>query len=85
MQSLEKRIAALEQADQFMEEITFVIRFLSPGGLDNETHRLTDSDGNSWTRQLGETEQELIDRASKETRRIAWGVACVSGTARGEH
>ena len=58
-------------ADQF----TNIRRMISPGKLDAEIYSLRDDDGNFWTRQLGETEQELIDRASIEVKRSPWGVA----------
>ena len=75
MQRLEKRIAALEATSAPADEMTIIRRFVSPGHLDAEIHRLRDDDGKLWTRQPGETEQELIDRASFEVKRTPWGTA----------
>ena len=86
MHSLEKRIAALERTNAPADEITIIRRFVSPGRLDAEIHRLRDNDGNLWTRQTGETEQELIDRASLEVKRTPWGVASLTAdTAKVPH
>ena len=75
MQSLEKRIAALEQANSIGERVTtFIIRFLSPENLDEEIQELQDSKGlQHWKRQPGETEQALIDRATHEVTRNGAG------------
>jgi hypothetical protein len=78
MQSLEKRIAALEATSAPADEMTIIRRFVSPGGSDGEIHRLRDDDGKIWTRQPSETEQELIDRASLEVKRTPWGVASLT-------
>ena len=51
-------------ADQF----TIIRRMVSPGQLDAEIYALRGDDGNFWTRQLGGTEQELIDRAGIEVK-----------------
>jgi hypothetical protein len=75
MQSLDKRITALEAANPTADALTLIRRIVSPGHLDWEITRLRDDDGNEWTRQPGETEQELIDRATKEVKRTQWGVA----------
>ena len=73
--SLERRLSALESANPPADGKTFVIRFVSPGHLDAEIHSLHDDDGTLWTRQNGETEQMLIDRASKQAKRNPWGFA----------
>ena len=78
MQSLEKRIAALEATSAPADDMTIIRRFVSPGELDAEIHRLRDDDGKLWTRQPGETEQELIDRATLEVKRNSYGVACLT-------
>ncbi len=78
MQSLEKRIAALEATSAPADEMTIIRRFVSPGGSDGEIHRLRDDDGKTWTRQPSETEQELIDRASLEVKRNPWGIASLT-------
>lgn len=79
MQALEKRIAALEVATPPVDEMTFVIRFVSPGHLDAEIHQLRADDGTLWTRLPGETEQELIDRATLAVRRNEWCAALLLG------
>ena len=79
MQSLEKRIAALESVNPPAEEMTIIIKGVSPERRNAEIHRLRDDDGNLWTRQPGETEQELIDRASLEAKRSPCGVARLIG------
>ena len=75
MQTFERRLAALEQANPPADELTIIRRMVSPGHLDAEIYRLRADDGTLWTRQPGETEQGLIDRASKEVKRTPWGVA----------
>ena len=79
MQAIEKRIAALEQASPPAEEMTIIRRIVNPGHLDAEIYRLRDDDGKLWTRHTGESEQELIDRASLEAKRSPWGVARLIG------
>ena len=78
MQNLEKRIAAMETKSGPVDNMTIIRRFVSPGHLDAEIHRLRDDDGKTWTRQPGETEQELIDRASLEVKRTPWGIASLT-------
>ena len=79
MQPIERRIAALEQANPPADELTIIFKSVSPGRLNAEIHRLRDDDGKLWTRLPGETEQELIDRASLEAKRSPWGVARLIG------
>ena len=71
MQSLEKRIAELEKGASMDEgPLTIVIRPLTPGNVDEELQELHDQNGSQrWMRQPGETEHELIDRASREVTR----------------
>ena len=77
MQNLEKRIAELEKGASMDEgPLTIVIRPLAPGNLDEEVQALRAQNGSQrWTRQPGETEQELIDRASREVTRNGPGCA----------
>ena len=75
MQSLEKRITALETTSAPADDMTIIRRVVSPGHLDAEIHRLRDDDGKLWTRQPDETEQELVDRATFEVKRTPLGVA----------
>ena len=81
MPSLEKRIAALETTSAPADDMTIIRRFVSPGHLDVEIHRLRGDDGKEWTRQPGETEQQLIDRVSLEVKRNLWGVSCLTADA----
>ncbi|MDO9148070.1 MAG: hypothetical protein Q7U52_10465 [Hydrogenophaga sp.] len=64
MQSLEKRIAALEQAKPATIG-PFYIHFVGMDAKDCETERITKGD-QAWQRQPGETEQELRERAKRE-------------------
>ena len=81
MPSLERRIAELEKAGSTVEgPLTIVIRGLTCGNLHVEIHTLRDSkDGQQWKRQPGETEQEFIDRASREVKRDGPGCALLIG------
>jgi len=79
MQNLEKRITALELVNPPTDDLTIIRRYVRPGRLDDEIYRLTDGDGNAWTRQPGETEGALIDRASKEVKRNVRGIGSLSG------
>jgi hypothetical protein len=77
MQSLERRIAELEKASSTGEgPMTIIIRCMAPGNLEVEIQELHDSKGSQqWKRQLGEAEQEFIDRASREVSRDGPGCA----------
>lgn len=78
MPSLEKRIAELEKSAVKDEPPTIVIiRTLMPddGPREEEIQELHDRMGRQhWIRQPGESEQELIDRASSEA--TGNGVTC---------
>ena len=78
MKSLETRIAALERVTCTTDDLTIIRRVVTPGEPVGEITRLRDDDGTTWTRQTGESEQELIDRASLEVKRTAWGVASLT-------
>ena len=78
MQTLEKRVAALEQASPGTNDITIIRRFVDPGHLDAEIHSLRAADGELWTRQPGEAEQELIDRATVAVTRNGSGFAILT-------
>jgi hypothetical protein len=75
MQTFERRIAALEQANPPAQELTIIRRIVVPGHLDAQVCRLRADNGQLWTRQPGETEQGLIERASQEVSRPEWGAA----------
>lgn len=80
MQSLEKRIVALETRTGKQEPFTIIRTFLVPGQIKREIERLTDARGSAWHRLPGESEQGLIDRASFQCARNAGGVAWLSAT-----
>lgn len=78
MLNIERRIAALEAANPPADDMTIIRRFVSVGQLDAEIYRLKDDEGKLWTRQAGETEQELLDRATLEVKRNPWGIASLT-------
>jgi hypothetical protein len=78
MPSLESRIEALECAAPQREGITIIRRHITPGELNPAIVGLRADDGQTWQRQPGESEQELIDRAAREVQRNAWGVASLT-------
>ena len=76
MKNLEPRIAALEQASPAgREPLTLIARLEAPGAVGAEVQTVRTIAGATWERRPGETEQELIDRASREAERNAIGVA----------
>lgn len=79
MPTLEHRVSALESANPPADELTIIRHIVSPELANSEIHHLRDDDGKLWTRKPGETEQELIDRASLEVKRNAIGVARLIG------
>ena len=81
MSNLEKRIAALEATTATTDDMTIIRRYVSPGHVDSEVYSLRDDAGTLWTRQSDESEQELIDRATREVKRNPRGFACLSGHA----
>lgn len=81
MQSLEKRIAALEATSAPTDDMTIIRRMVRPGHLDAEIYRLRGDDGELWERKPGEAESELIDRATLEVKRNALGIACLTADA----
>ena len=71
MQNLKTRLEELEKSSLVGEKLTtIVVKFLSPDNRGAEIQTLKDSQSDQqWTRQPGETEQALIDRATKEVQR----------------
>ena len=65
MATLDKRIAALEQAKPAAIG-PFFIHFVGLGAEDCEFDRITKGD-HVWHRQPGETDEELKERAQRET------------------
>ena len=77
MPTLEKRVEALEQSVPRADTVTTI--FLVPGTnqpTQREIRRVTGGNGQEWTRQPGETEEELFDRASREVTRS--GLGCIA-------
>ena len=64
MQSLEKRITALEQASHSNTDDVMFIHFVGLGEVDMEIQRVTHG-GQEWQRQPDESEQALKDRAQQ--------------------
>ena len=80
MQSLEKRITALEQTNaEIGFPKTIFILFPQPGEAACEIHKLSNApssaDRQEWLRGPNESEQEFKDRASKEVIRNVGVVA----------
>jgi len=76
MQTIEKRIAALELASPIVDRVQFII--LTPMG-DEDIDHIRDNYGNHWQRQPGEMEEAFKDRATSETPRIESQVAILFG------
>ena len=74
MQSIDKRIATLEEVGKPRDQITIIRRIVSPEYLDAELNHIRDKAGNEWTRQLGESQAGFTDRASRATQPNEWGV-----------
>ena len=62
MQSLEKRITALEQASYSNTDDVMFIHIVGLGEVDREIQRITHG-GQDWQRQPDESQQALKDRA----------------------
>lgn len=75
MNILERRLSALEQASPADRIDAIIHRIVTPGDLDAEAQTARGIDGGEWTRQSGETEDDLIDRALREVPRKVGGVA----------
>ena len=77
MQTLDKRISALEQATHKRDTV-IIIRFDCPKEPGRELFNLkgdySDSPRQHWTREPGESVKDFTDRAKKEVKRNAWGV-----------
>jgi hypothetical protein len=70
-----KRIAALEVPTAPGEPLTIIRRFVAPGKLQDEMNGMRYTKGTVWRREPGESEQDLIDRASIHAWRNSRGVA----------
>jgi hypothetical protein len=75
--SLGRRIEALEALTPRREVVT-IVRFFSAGAEAAEPTGFRTIDGaQRWEREPGETAEELVERASREGHRNAWGVAVI--------
>ena len=75
MHMLERRLFALEQASPADRIDAIIHRVIVPGDLDAEAQTARGIDGVEWTRRPGESENDLIGRALRETPRNSNGVA----------
>lgn len=80
MQTLDRRVSALEAANPPAEELTIIRRIVWPGHLGAEIDHIRDGDGREWTRQPGETEAAFADRATSETRPNKRGIKGLIGS-----
>lgn len=78
MQSLEKRIIALEQTIPKTDSVAFVV-LVGLGEVEKELVHIYDNHGNQWHRKPNETETELQDRATAATPRNENGVTLLFG------
>ena len=86
MNTLPRRIAALEQASPDTSPMTIIRRIVCPGQLDAEVSYARDTHGREWTRQPGETEDAFTDRAAGETEANACGIKrLIASSAEGQH
>jgi hypothetical protein len=61
-------------ADQIDDDLPIIVRYVTAGHLDDEVVRISDYKNRFWMRMPGESEQELIDRATREMPRNANGI-----------
>jgi hypothetical protein len=66
-QSLEKRIAALEEASNTNTERVMFIHLVGMGEVDKDVHRIT-LGNQEWERLPNESEQDFKDRAKQEAK-----------------
>lgn len=78
MSTIEKRLAALEQATHKRDTV-IIIRYDCPKEPGREMFNLegdySETPRQHWTREPGESVKDFTDRASKEAKRNAYGVA----------
>ena len=67
MQTLEKRITALENASHSHTDDVMFIHFVGMGEVDKQIQRITHG-GQEWQLNPDESEQALKDRAQKEAK-----------------
>lgn len=73
MQNLDKRVAALERVARPDSAITIIRCIVSPDRPTTQIGHIRDKEGNEWVREPGETEDQLTDRAERETVANEWG------------
>ncbi|WP_138514566.1 hypothetical protein [Rhodoferax bucti] len=80
MQSIEKRIEALEQtvATALQERVMFII-LVGMGETESEITHIYDNHGNHWHRMPNETEETFKSRATSETPRAPNQVVMLFG------
>lgn len=83
MPNLEHRISALERVSYPNSAITIIRRIVTPGYLDVEVDHIRDHDGNEWTRQTEESEDEFIERADGEAMPNEWSCKRLTATSLG--
>lgn len=77
MASLGRRIEALEALTPRRDLVT-IVRFFAAGAEAAEPTEYRSLDGGQrWEREPGESAEELLERASREVHRNAWGVAVI--------
>ena len=83
MLNLEKRIAELEKAQPSNDGVkTIIVRFISPGVSGDDLQALHSYSGaQHWTRDPSESEQNFVDRASREVKRNGRGIALLMAGA----
>ena len=75
MNSLDKRIAALEVTANGPEAFDAIVRvIISPDNPSPDINRVRDHHGGEWVRMAGETAQELRDRAIAAARLTTKGM-----------
>ena len=77
MASLGRRIEALEARTPRRDGVT-IVRFFTAGAEAAEPTGFRTIDGSQcWEREPGESTNELVERATREVHRNAWGVAVI--------
>lgn len=79
MQTLERRITALEQSNATNFDMVLCVAFDTPGLPDTEIHKLRSvvgaKDCQQWVREPGESESDFKERARREVVRSTYGTA----------
>ena len=78
LQSLERRLFALEQLSSECDQVMFII-LVGIGKVGMEITHIHDNHGKHWNRRLEETENDFKDRATSESPRKENQVALLFG------